>query len=310
MRGVRKAVHRLTAVLVMAVVLFMVPAQVARAELSDWRTTFGLVEKYGNDEDGYFIYGKGDVDSSCLDYEVPFDLMNTEISFKFEAHPFNEYFDATWAYLAIYPYSNDPNWISAYTYEENQAAGRIEFLLEQHADGSMGFCLFQNPIARTLINIPDFDYEAVHTISFEEKLMGAFVVFDGMTLGEVDLTQEIQKHIGENAGNSYLRVGGLQQFAFEHLKIGTLEAKPDAEPTQTETKDPAASDKPPKKLGSLADKEDDEQEKNDELQEKDDEEGFTLMWLWVILLAVVIVAAIVGIVILMIKRQRGKKEEE
>ncbi len=310
MRRLRKATHRLTAALALAAVLFTTSTQVAHAELEDWATTFGLVEKYGNDEDGYFIYGKGDVDSSCLDYEVPFDLMKTEISFQFEAHPFNEYFEETWAYLAIYPYSNDPKWISEYTYEENQEAGRIEFLLEQHTDGSMGFCLFQNPVSRTLINIPDFDYEAVHTVSFEERLMGTFVVFDGMTLGEVDLTQEMQKHIGENAGNSYLRVGGLQQFAFEHLKIEELEAKPDTKPAQSETKDPEKSDEPVKKLGSLANNEKKPSE-DDETQTSDiKESGFPLMWIWVILLAVIILAAIVTIVVLIVKQQKRTKEEK
>ncbi len=304
MRRLRKVTQRLTVAMVLVSVLVMTSTQVAHAALEDWATTFGLVEKYGNDEDGYFIYGKGDVDSSCLDYEVPFDLMNTEISFKFEAHPFNEYFESTWAYMAIYPYSNDPKWISDYTYEENQAAGRIEFLLEQHTDGSMGFCLFQNPVSRTLVNIPDFDYEAIHTISFEEKLMGTFVVFDGMVLGEVDLTQEMQKHIGENAGNSYLRVGGLQQFSFEHLKIGALEVKPDAKPVQSVTKNPAEANKPVDKLGSLAEKWDNNTQENNA-----EEVGFSLMWLWVILLAVVVIAAIVVIVVLVVK-QKGKKEEE
>ncbi len=311
MKRVRKAAHRLTAGLMLASVLFMTSAQIARAELEDWGTTFGLVEKYGNDEDGYFIYGKGDVDSSCLDYEKPFDVMKSEIQFKFEAHPFNEYYDQTWAYLAIYPVSNDTKWLYDYTYEENQRDGRMEFLLEQHKDGSMGFCLYQHPISTKLIDIPDFDYEAVHTISFEERLMGTFVVLDGMTLGEVDLTQEMQKHIGENAGNSYLRVGGLQQFAFEHLKIKELEVKPDTTPTQTTAKDPEASSKPVNKLGSLAGKEDNKPEEKNETDEKDTEEtGFSMAWLWVILLAVVIVAAIVAILVLVVRQRKGKKEEE
>ncbi len=307
MRRLRKTTHRLTAALALAAVLFTTSTQIAHAELEDWATTFGLVEKYGNDEDGYFIYGKGDVDSSCLDYEKPFDLMKSEIQFKFEAHPFNEYFEETWAYLAISKGADGMKWLTDYTYEQNQADGRIEFLMEQHKDGSMGFCLYQHPINRTLINIPDFDYEAIHTISFEERLMGTFVVFDGMVLGEVDLTQEMQKHIGENAGSSYLRVGGLQQFAFEHLKIEELEEKPDTKPTQSETKEPEKSDKPVKKLGNLANQENKPSE-GDETQTSDTEEsGFSFMWIWVILLSVVILAAIVTIVILIVKQQKRTK---
>ena len=237
--------------------------------------------------------------------------MKSEIQFKFEAHPFNEFYEETWAYLAIYPVSNDTKWLYDYTYEENQEAGRIEFLLEQHKDGSMGFCLYQHPISRKLIDVPDFDYDAIHTISFEERLMGTFVVLDGMALGEVDLTQEMQKHIGENAGKSYLRVGGLQQFAFEHLKIEKLEEKPDTKPTQTETKDPENSDEPVKKLGDLAGKEDNKPEEKDEPQAGDTEEsGFSLMWIWVILLAAVILAAIVTIVVLIVKQQKRTKEEK
>lgn len=310
MKRVRKAAHRLTAAMAFAVVMFMVSTQVAHAALEDWATTFGLVEKYGNDEDGYFIYGKGDVDSSCLDYEKPFDLTKSEIQFKFEAHPFNEYYEETWAYLAIYPVSNDTKWLYDYTYEENQAAGRIEFLLEQHKDGSMGFCLYQHPVSRKLIDVPDFDYDAIHTISFEERLLGTFVVLDGMTLGEVDLTQEMQKHIGENAGNSYLRVGGLQQFAFEHLKIVELEEKPDAKPTQSATTGSTKSDKPVKKLGSLANQENKTSEGDDTQTSDTKESGFSLMWIWVILLSVVILAAIVIIVVLIVKQQKRMKEEK
>lgn len=314
MEGLKKRKYRWFLILLLTMISFLGSGQTARAALEDWATTFGLVEKYGNDEDGYFIYGKGDVDSSCLDYEVPFDLMKTEISFRFEAHPFGDFYEETWAYLAIYPYSNDPKWIADYTYEENQEAGRIEFLLEQRKDGSMAFCLFQNPVSKPLITIPDFDFEAVHTLSFEEKAMGTFPVFDGMTLGEVDLTKEIQKHVGENAGNSYLRVGGLQQFAFEHLKL--MELKESAEgaeekPSDAGGADTQASEKPVRKLGSLAGaKEDVEAESQEQIPEETvpKDAGSQMIWLWV-LLATVIVLAVMIIVIVVVKKRKSKKGE-
>lgn len=321
MKGWKKSKCWRCMVLFTAMACFLFSGQTAQAALEDWATTFGLVEKYGNDEDGYFIYGKGDVDSSCLDYEVPFDVMKTEISFKFEAHPFGDFYEATWAYLAIYPYSNDPKWITDYTYEENQEAGRIEFLLEQHTDGSMAFCLFQNPVSKPLITIPDFDFEAVHTLSFEEKAMGTFPVFDGMTLGEVDLTREMQKHVGENAGNSYLRVGGLQQFAFEHLKLTELEASAEGtDPAEGADSEAAkelnagASNQPVRKLGSLAsseEEEDTEAESQEEIPEETvpKESGSQMTWLWIVLAVAVVLAAAVIIVIVVVKKRKSKKGE-
>lgn len=311
MKGLGKRRYRWLAVLLLTAVCFLSWGDTAKAALEDWATTFGMVEKYGNDEDGYFIYGKGDVDSSCLDYEVPFDLMKTEISFKFEAHPFGDFYEETWAYLAIYPYSNDPKWVADYTYEENQEAGRIEFLLEQHKDGSMSFCLFQNPISRSLITIPDFDFDAVHTLSFEEKAMGTFPVFDGMPLGEVDLTKEMQKHVGENAGSSYLRVGGLQQFSYEHLKLTELETPAEGEkPAETIETDTKASDKPVRKLGSLAGA-DEKEEPGEQIPEEQipKESGSQMVWPWVILIAVIILAAVI-IMIVVVKKRKSKKGEK
>ncbi len=327
MKNWRKKIRYLTSLMALGTAAFLMTGQPVQAALEDWATTFGLVEKYGSDEEGYFIYGKGDVDSSCLDYEAPFDLMKTEISFKFEAHPFNEFYDQTWAYLAIYPEPNDSKWLYDYTYEENQEAGRIEFLLEQHTDGSMAFCLYQHPISTVLIEIPDFDFERVHTISFEEKLMGTFVVFDGMALGEVDLTKEMQKHIGENAGNSYLRVGGLQQFAFEHLKLTELEGAAEggtaAEP-EPERTEPKASDKPVRKLGSLASQNAEEEEAaGDEEQATEGEDqgvpgqkeaagqtGSSLLWICVALAVVILLAVIVMIAVIVKRRKKQKQEKK
>lgn len=310
MRRLRKTTHRLTAALALAAVLFTTSTQIAHAELEDWATTFGLVEKYGNDEDGYFIYGKGDVDSSCLDYEKPFNLMESEIQFRFEAHPFNEYYTETWAYLAISKGTDGKKWLTNYTYEQNQADGRIEFLMEQHSDGSMTLCHYQYPVNVELITVPDFDYEAVHTISFAEKAMGTYVVFDGMALGSVDLTPEMEQHIGENAGSSYLRVGGLQQFEFEHLKINKLETQPDTKPTQPdETKNPTDSNKP-SKLGDLAGKDKPSDEDNKAEDNTAEVTGFSILWVWAIVLAVVIFAAVVTMIILIIRRHKNAKEEK
>lgn len=224
----------------------VVPTRAANCE--EWYAKRGMFDKEGDNENGYTIGSRGDTGYSMIRYGEKFDLLSTEIEFSFKTYPTDGKSQEVWAYMQFGLDLKEKSFLNSL--EKNEETGTIEFILWQRADGKFQMSLF-NGYERVYIVIQqDFDYDAVHTLSFADKAVGIFLVFDGIPYSQVDFTSAFEQHTGENAGNTYFAVGGQQGYEFTNLKIKPLEKvdTPQAAPNN-------GSNKKPSKLGDLLEEE-------------------------------------------------------
>ena len=186
----------------------------------EWYAKAGLIDKAGNNEEGYTIGSRGDSGYSLARLDNQFDILTTEIQFSFNAYPTDGTSTEIWAYMS-FGLDFDEKTI-LHTTDENKESGLIELILWQRAGGEFNLSLF-NDYEHAIIAIENFDFDAVHTISFAEKSVGTYLIFDGMPYTTVDFSSALEKHTGDYAGSTYLGIGGIQGYEFSNLKLVPIE---------------------------------------------------------------------------------------
>ena len=194
----------------------------AAGDCEEWYARTGLIDKSGDNENGYTIGSRGDSGYSLARLDKKFDVLATEIQFSFKAYPTDGVSNEIWAYMSFGLDFDDRKIL--HTADENRESGLVELILWQRAGGGFNLSLF-NDYEHAVICIDEFDFDAVHTLSFSKKSVGIYLVFDGMPYTLQDFTLPLEKHMGDNAGNTYLGVGGLDGYEFTNLKIAPLEQK-------------------------------------------------------------------------------------
>lgn len=209
-------------VILMMISVFVPATTVSAKNCEEWWTKRGLVDKAGDNENGYTIGSLGDTSFTVCRYEEQLDIMATEIQFTFKAWPTSGGSDDMWAYMNFGLDFEDTTFIRKI--DENAPLGRVQIMLNWDPDGTFTFWVADDGI-RTIFKSKNFDWDAVHTLSFEEKSMGIFLVFDGTPFVGYDWTPLFEKHLGENAGKTYFAVGGNEGYEFTNLKIVPIEKK-------------------------------------------------------------------------------------
>lgn len=215
-----KKINAFCSVLISAFLLAgaLSPALTATAagNCEEWYARLGLIDKAGDNENGYTIGSRGDSGASLVRLENQFDILSTEIQFSFKAYPTDGVSDEVWAYMAFGRDFKDKTLL--HSAEENRESGCVELILWQRAGGGFNLSLF-NDYENAVIAIDDFDFDAVHTLSFSQKSVGIYLVFDGVPYTTLDFTTPLEQHIGENAGSTYLALGGMDGYEFSNLRI-------------------------------------------------------------------------------------------
>lgn len=188
----------------------------ASGNCEEWYARLGLIDKTGDNENGYTIGSRGDSGPSLVRLEEPLDILSTEIRFSFKAYPTDGVSDEVWAYMSFGRDFKDKTLL--HSTEENREAGCVELILWQRAGGGFNLSLF-NDYENAVIAIDEFDFDAVHTLAFSQKSVGIYLVFDGVPYTTLDFTTALEKHIGENAGSTYLALGGMDGYEFSNLQI-------------------------------------------------------------------------------------------
>lgn len=278
---------------VLMLVTAFVPATTASAagNCEEWWTRKGMVDKAGDNENGYTIGSRGDTSFTVCRYEEQFDILATEIQFSFKAWPTDPNLKDSWAYLNFGLDFKDSSYMT--TKENNLEAGRIQILIYQREAGGFHMNVY-NGTEYAVISMEKFDFDAVHTLSFEEKALGIFVVFDGMPYTNYDFTEMFEKHMGDNAGKTYFAVGGYEGYEFTNLKIVPKEKK------EVSPDDYVAPDNSGGKLGDTTVEE----------PEEDVEETFQMTPAIIAAIAIsgVTVIAAVVITVYVIKKKKGNKK--
>lgn len=202
----------------------------AAGDCEEWYARTGLIDKSGDNENGYTIGSRGDSGFSLARLDKKFDVLTTEIQFSFKAYPTDGVSNEMWAYMSFGLDFDDRKIL--HTSDENRESGLVELILWQRAGGGFNLSLF-NDYEHAVITIDEFDFNAVHTLSFSKKSVGIYLVLDGMPYTLQDFTLPLEKHMGDNAGNTYLGIGGLDGYEFTNLKIVPLEQK--ETPTESST---------------------------------------------------------------------------
>ena len=70
-----------------------------------------------------------------------------------------------------------------------------------------------------MMTLDNFDFTLPHGLSFQEKFDGYYLCFDGAPLGAVNFNKFLEHHTGDNAGTTYLRVGGQQAFFLQWPEV-------------------------------------------------------------------------------------------
>ena len=272
----------------MLITAFVPATTVSAKNCEEWWTRKGLVDKAGDNENGYTIGSRGDTSFTVCRYEEKLDIMATEIQFSFKSWPTDPKLKDSWAYLNFGTDFKESSFVAPY--EENMKTGRIQILIYQRKEGGFHLNVYKD-FEHAVIAINNFDFDAVHTLSFEEKALGIFLVFDGIPYTGFDFTEMFEKHTGENAGNTYFAVGGYEGYEFTNLKILPKEKK------EVSPNDYVAPDNSGGKLGDA------------NVEEPDVEtDGFKLtpaVTVAIVISGVSLVAAIV-IVIYVIRKKKGK----
>ena len=210
----------LTAAFLFGSSIFAPFTSTAASDCEEWYAKAGLIDKAGNNEEGYTIGSRGDSGYSLARLDNPFDILTTEIQFSFNAYPTDGTSTEVWAYMS-FGLDFDEKTI-LHTTDENKESGLIELILWQRAGGGFNLSLF-NDYEHAIIAIENFDFDAVHTISFAEKSVGTYLIFDGMPYTTVDFSSALEKHTGDYAGSTYLGIGGTQGYEFSNLKLVPIE---------------------------------------------------------------------------------------
>ena len=220
----KKAFRRfaVVALAVFLVVTFMFTFTASAVNCEEWYTRRGMVDKAGDNEKGYTIGSRGDTSFTVCRYGEQLDIMQTEIQFSFKAWPTDPRLTESWAYITFGTDFKENSFMT--TSENNREYGRIQIIMYQRLNGTFHLRLY-NDYERAVITKENFDFDAIHTISFEEKALGIFLVFDGMPYTEVDFSTLLEKHIGENAGKTYFAVGGYEGYEYTNLRILPKEKK-------------------------------------------------------------------------------------
>ncbi len=270
----------------------------AAGDCEEWYARTGLIDKSGDNENGYTIGSRGDSGFSLARLDNKFDILSTEIQFSFKAYPTDGISNEVWAYMSFGLDFDDRKIL--HTSEENKASGLIELILWQRAGGGFNLSLF-NDYEHVVIAIENFDFEAVHTLSFSEKSVGIFPVFDGVPYTNIDFSSALEKHMGENAGNTYLGVGGMDGYEFSNLKIVHLE----------QTEPPASSGEAPNitdggsKLGDIEDA-----PAKTEPEPEPEESGLSPLAITLLLGGIAAVLVIVIVVILLVSKHKKKETDK
>ena len=279
-------------VVLMVVTAFVPATTVSAKNCEEWWTRRGLVDKAGDNENGYTIGSRGDTSFTVCRYEEKVDILATEIQFSFKAWPTDPNLKDSWAYLNFGLDFKESEFLSSR--EENAPTGRVQLTLNQRADGAFHLYIWDNEL-RGVIKLNNFDFDATHTISFEEKAMGIFIVFNGAAWTEYDFSSVFEKHVGENAGNTYIAVGGYEGYEFTNLKIVPKEKK------VVSPEDYVAPDNSGGKLGDTEIKEPEEVEETFQM---------TPAIIAAIAISGVTVIAAIIITIYVVKKKKGKAKQK
>lgn len=279
-------------VILMVVTAFVPATTVSAKNCEEWWTRRGLVDKAGDNENGYTIGSRGDTSFTVCRYEEKLDIMATEIQFSFKAWPTDPKLKDSWAYLNFGTDFKESSFVASH--EENMKTGRIQILIYQRKEGGFHLNVYKD-FEHAVIAINNFDFEAVHTLSFEEKALGIFLVFDGIPYTGFDFTDMFEKHTGENAGNTYFAVGGYEGYEFTNLKIVPKEKK------EVLPDDYVAPDSSGGKLGDT---------EIDEPEEVEETFEMTPAIIAAIAISGVTVIAAIIITIYVVKKKKGKANKK
>lgn len=291
MRAKRKFGVTLCSVLlaVFTIVAALVPASTAYAgNCEEWYTRRGLVDKAGDNENGYTIGSRGDTSFTVCRYGEQIDILATEIQFSFKAWPRDPNLTDSWAYITFGRDFKESSFLA--TADKNAETGRIQLLLYQKWDGQFWLHMYNGQEMRVL-HLSNFDFDAVHTISFMEKAVGTYLVFDGQPYTDHDFSSVMEPHIGENAGKTYFAVGGYEAYEFSNMKIVPIEKQTASGEDYVAPNNPGGG-----KLGDLD---------SDEEEEVDAEPRKELLF---ITIGTVVTAVILASVLIVMKRKSKSKQ--
>lgn len=264
----------------------------AAGNCEEWYARTGLIDKSGDNENGYTIGSRGDSGYSLVRLDKKFDVLATEIQFSFKAYPTDGVSTEMLAYMSFGLNFDDRTIL--HTADENRESGLVELILWQRAGGGFNLSLY-NDHEYAVVAIENFDFDAVHTLSFAKKSVGTYLVFDGMPYTLLDFTTPLEKHTGENAGNTYLAVGGLDGYEFTNLKVAPLEVKESPKEQTTSNSSIDGS----KKLGDI-------ENNSSETDAEAEQTGFQFTPLMFTLLGGIVFVLVIAIVIILIIRKHKK----
>ena len=73
----------------------------AAGDCEEWYARTGLIDKSGDNENGYTIGSRGDSGYSLARLDNKFDVLATEIQFSFKAYPTDGVSNEIWAYMSF-----------------------------------------------------------------------------------------------------------------------------------------------------------------------------------------------------------------
>lgn len=208
----------------MAAVIAAGSAMSASAALDDWWPMQGLPVINGSDA-GYTISSPGDTGVGLVNYQTTFDILKTEVNFTFDAWSTDPNATEMWAYVSFASTTDRSGMDDAemlQSMEANEACGRIELILWHKPNNTFVLSLWNGGGEAVMMTLDNFDFTLPHSLSFQEKFDGYYLCFDGAPLGAVNFNKFLEHHTGDNAGTTYLRVGGQQAFSFNGLKFGEV----------------------------------------------------------------------------------------
>lgn len=296
-KDVFKLLRRVVSTFCCSMLLMPLAAMAASPENTlDWKTSCGLVKKYGNETDGYNIISDGSSGYSAVNYLTPIDIMKTKISFVFDAWPVDpeNAGKEMWGYISFTRNENEKEIL--HSDEDNIKNGCIELLFWHREDGVFAIDYYSGGYEPRLFTLENFDFNASHTICFVERLGGICLSIDGVALDSIYFDTQMALHTGDNAGKTTVRFGGQQGYSYKNIKFEEFEQK------ETEKKEYADKTDGSKKLGDL-DTEDNKKNSDTVVEEK----GFEIPLWGYITCGTVIAAAVIGTVTFIIIKKRRKK---
>lgn len=197
----------------------------ASAAVDDWWPTQPALLAIDGDDSGYTISSPGDTGVGLANYQTTFDILTTEVKFTFDAWSTDPNATEMWAYVSFASTSDRPDMDDGemlQPMETNEACGRIELILWHKPNNTFVLSLWNGGGEAAMMTLDNFDFTQSHALSFQEKFDGYYLCFDGAPLGAVNFNKFLEHHTGDNAGTTYLRVGGQQAFSFTNLTFGEI----------------------------------------------------------------------------------------